>query len=169
VISNHQEAGALEKARAAGIDALFIDGANLNREGYDKKIAAELDRRPVDLICCIGYMRLFSSWFVNKYKNKIINIHPSILPAFPGMDLEVHKEVLDYGCKVTGCTLHIIDEGVDTGPIIMQRAVEVAQNETVESLKAKVQKTEQEVLIKALEAYRDHRVTVEGRIVRIRE
>lgn len=151
VISNKADAYALERARKYNIKSVFIDTKGKGREQYDKEVAKVLDENKVDLIMLIGYMRILSPWFVNKYKNRIMNIHPSMLPAFArGMDRDVHQEVLNYGCKVTGCTLHFVDESVDAGPIIMQKAVEIDENETVDSLKEKVQKAEQEIILKAI-------------------
>lgn len=168
VISNKRDAYILERARQRGVEAIFIDPKGKDRETYDKEVSAELDKRGVDLILLIGYMRILSPWFVNKYRWRIMNIHPSLLPAFAGgMDLEVHKAVLDYGVKVTGCTLHFVDEGVDTGPIILQKAVPVEEDDTPETLKPKVQKAEQEIIIEAIKLFQEGRLKVEGRRVRI--
>ena len=151
VISNKKDSYALERARNNSINSAFIDSNGREREAYDKEISKELDKNKVDLILLIGWMRILSPWFVRKYKNKIINIHPSLLPAFAGgMDADVHRKVLEAGCKVTGCTLHFVDESIDGGPIIMQKAVEIAQDETAGSLKEKVQKAEQQVILEAL-------------------
>ncbi len=110
----------------------------------------------------LGYMRIVSPWFVNRYKNRIINIHPSLLPAFAGgMDLDVHQQVLDAGAKVTGCTLHFVTESVDAGPVILQKSVEVAEGETADTLKAKVQKAEQEIIEKALKLFSEGKIKVE--------
>jgi len=169
VISDRRDAYILERAKQHGIEALFINPKGLTREEYDKLIMNEIEKRsPVDLILLIGYMRILSNQFVKKYRWRIINIHPSLLPAFAGgMDLNVHKAVLDYGVKVTGCTLHFVDEGVDTGPIILQKPVMVDDNDTPETLKAKVQKAEQEVLIEAIKLFQGGLIRVEGRRVRI--
>jgi phosphoribosylglycinamide formyltransferase-1 len=169
VISNKKDAYILERAKQHGIEALFINPKGLTREEYDKLIMDEIEKRsPVDLILLIGYMRILSNQFVKKYKWRIINIHPSLLPAFAGgMDLNVHKAVLDYGVKVTGCTLHFVDEGVDTGPIILQKPVMVDDDDTPETLKAKVQKAEQEVLIEAIKLFQRGLIRIEGRRVRI--
>ncbi len=169
VISDRKDAYILERAKQHGIEALFINPKGLTREEYDKLIMDEIEKRsPVDLILLIGYMRILSNQFVKKYRWRIINIHPSLLPAFAGgMDLNVHKAVLDYGVKVTGCTLHFVDEGVDTGPIILQKPVMVDDNDTPETLKAKVQKAEQEVLIEAIKLFQGGLIRVEGRRVRI--
>ena len=167
VIAN-KECGALEKAKNAGIEAILIPSKGKEREEFDREVAAELDKRGVDLILLIGYMRYLSPWFVHKYENKIMNVHPSLLPAFAGgMDLNVHKAVLDWGVKVTGCTIHFVDEGADTGPIIIQKTVPVEENDTEETLKQKVQALEKEAFIEAIELFRDGRLKVEGRRVRI--
>ncbi|MEM3104351.1 MAG: phosphoribosylglycinamide formyltransferase, partial [Candidatus Bathyarchaeia archaeon] len=169
VISDRKNAYILERARQNGIEALFINPKGLTREEYDKLIMDEIEKRsPVDLILLIGYMRILSSQFVRKYRWRIVNIHPSLLPAFAGgMDLDVHKAVLDYGVKVTGCTLHFVDEGVDTGPIILQKPVMVDESDTPETLKTKVQKAEQEIILEAIKLFQQGLIKVEGRRVRI--
>ncbi len=168
VISNKQDAYALERAKKYEIKTIFIDTKGKTREEFDKEVAKVLDESKVDLILLIGYMRILSPWFVNKYKNKIMNIHPSLLPAFGGgMDKDVHQEVLNYGCKVTGCTLHFVDERVDAGPIIMQKAVEISENETVNSLKKKVQKAEKEIILNVIDLFSKGKIKVEGKKVRI--
>ena len=180
VISDKEDAYALERARKHKIDAVFIDakakdidsieGKDERREAFDRKVAADLDRHKVDLILAIGYMRIISQWFVDKYRNKVMNIHPSLLPAFAGgMDKDVHAEVLKSGVKETGCTLHFVDETVDGGPIILQKKVPVEDNENVDSLKEKVQKAEQEIIIKAIRLYEQGRLKVEGNKVEIVE
>ena len=169
VISNRKKAYILERARKHGIRAVFISSKGLSREEYDKKLLEELKKHsPVDLILLIGYMRILSSLFVRRYRWRIMNIHPSLLPAFAGgMDLEVHKAVLDYGVKVTGCTLHFVDEGVDMGPIILQKPVLIDEDDTPETLKPKVQKAEQEVIIEAIQLFQQGRLKIEGRCVRV--
>jgi len=169
VISNKKDAYALERARKHNIYAMFIDSKGKEREEYDKEVSKELDKHNVDLILLIGYMRILSSWFVRKYKNKIMNVHPSLLPDFAGgMDKDVHAAVLKAGAKKTGCTLHFVDESVDGGPIIMQKKVNVAENDTVNSLKEKVQKAEQEVIVKALKLYEQGKIKVDNDKVTIK-
>ena len=174
VVSDKKDAYALERARKHKIDAVFVDPKSIGiasvsdkdkrREAFDRKLAAEFDKRKIDLIIAIGYMRILSRWFVGRYKNKIMNIHPSLLPAFAGgMDKNVHEEVLKAGVKETGCTLHFVDENVDNGPIIMQKKVKVEKNDTPDSLKEKVQKAEQEVIIKALDLYEKGKIKVNGK------
>jgi phosphoribosylglycinamide formyltransferase-1 len=127
-----------------------------------------LTENRVNLVLLIGYMKLMSSWFVKKWRNKVMNIHPSLLPMFVGgMDKNVHEQVLEYGCKVTGCSLIFIDEGADTGPIILQKAVYIDEGETVDSLKQKVQIAEQEIIIKGIELFRDKKIEVVGRKVKL--
>lgn len=164
VISNKKDAFALERAKRHGIKAVFIDPKGKERDAYDKEVAEELGKRRVELVLLIGYMRILSPWFVKRYKNKIMNIHPSLLPAFAGgMDKNVHQQVLNYGCKITGCTLHFADESIDGGPIIMQKAVEVGDKETADSLKEKVQKAEQEIILKAIMLFGKGRIHIEGK------
>ncbi len=170
VVSNKGDAYALERAKKHNIEAVFINSKDKEREDFDREVNDVLEKYDVDLILAIGYMRILSGWFVNKWKNKIMNIHPSLLPAFAGgMDKDVHTEVLKAGVKETGCTLHFVTEEVDSGPIIMQKKVDVAENETIESLKAKVQKAEQEVIVKALKLYDEGKMKVEGSKVVISE
>ena len=167
LISNKEDSYALERAKKHNIKAVFIDSKNKEREEFDKEVNNILEKYNVDLILLIGYMRILSSWFVRKYKNKIMNIHPSLLPAFAGgMDKDVHAEVLKAGVKETGCTLHFVDESVDAGPIIMQKKVSVTENETVDSLKEKVQKAEQEIIVKVLKLYEQGKIKVEdGKVI----
>ena len=168
VISNKKDAFALERARKHNIKAVFIDSKGKDREQYDKKISKVLDDNKVDLVLLIGYMRFLIPWFVKKYKNRIMNIHPSLLPKYAGgMDKDVHAEVLKNREKITGATLHFVDEGADTGPIIMQKQVRIEKNETIDSLKEKVQKAEQEIIIKAIDLFGKGKIKVEGKKVRI--
>lgn len=168
VISNKKDAYALERARKHNIEALFIDPAGKTREEFDREVAFEFDRRGVELVLLIGYMRYLSKEFVEKYRNRIINVHPSLLPAFAGgMDKNVHQAVLDCGCKITGCTIHFVDEGADTGPIIIQKAVFVEENDTADSLKDKVQALEKDGLVEAVKLFGEGKLKVEGKIVRV--
>ncbi|PKP54631.1 MAG: phosphoribosylglycinamide formyltransferase [Candidatus Altiarchaeales archaeon HGW-Altiarchaeales-3] len=168
VISNKEDAYALERARNHKIFAVFIDPSEKTREEFDRAASKELDACGVELILLIGYMRYMSPWFVQKYKNKIMNVHPSLLPAFAGgMDMNVHKEILDWGCKVSGCTIHFVDEGADTGPIIIQKAIPLIEGETVNSLRKKVQDLEGKAFVEAIRLFGMRKLNVEGRIVRI--
>lgn len=147
VLSNVADCGALEKAHAAQIPAVFIDPTAKKRETYDQKLAAVLDSHKVDLIVLIGYMRILSTWFVRHFPHRIINIHPALLPAFGGKGFfgaNVYEAVLKSGAKETGCTIHYVDEGCDTGEIILQKKVAVLPTDTVETLKEKVQALEKE-------------------------
>jgi phosphoribosylglycinamide formyltransferase 1 len=168
VIANKPDAFILERARKHGIKALCIPSRGREREDFDRDVARELDGHGVQLVLLIGYMRFLSKWFVDKYKDKIMNVHPSLLPAFAGgMDLDVHQQILDHGVKVTGATLHFVDEGADTGPIIAQKAVPVLEGETKETLKAKVQEAEQEMILRAIRLFADGKLKVEGKKVRV--
>ena len=169
VISNKPDAYALERAKSHKIRAVFIESKNKEREQFDKEVSKILDKNNADLILLIGYMRILSPWFVKKYKNKIMNIHPSLLPKYPGgMDLDVHKEVLKNREKITGCTLHFVDDSIDGGPIIMQKEVKIEQNETPDTLKAKVQKAEQEIIVKSIDLYEKGMIKVKGHEVIIK-
>jgi len=168
VISNKKDAYVLERAKKQGIDAVFIDSAGKSREEFDNGVIKILEGKEVELVLLIGYMRFLSKPFVKKYRNRVMNIHPSLLPAFAGgMDKNVHAAILEHGCKVTGCTLHFVDEGADTGPIIIQKAASIGEDDNVDSLKEKVQKLEGEALIEGIGLFRDKKLKVEGRVVHI--
>ena len=168
VISNKKDAFALERAKKHNIRSVFAESKGKTREQFDKEIAKILEESKVNLILLIGYMRLLSPWFVNKYKNKIMNIHPSLLPKYAGgMDRDVHAEVLKNKEKATGATLHFVDEGKDTGPIILQKEVKIIKDETADLLKEKVQKAEQEIIVKAINLFEKGKIKVEGSKVRI--
>lgn len=153
IISDKKDSGILKKAKQYKIEHYYLDPKGMERAEYDKKIAGKLDKHNVQLVALIGYMRLFSGWFVKRYKNRVTNIHPSLLPSFPGIDRSVHKAVLDYGCKVSGCTLFFVDEGRDTGQIIMQKAVPVYENDSINALRKRVQKAEQEIYPEGIKLY----------------
>ncbi|MFH0819002.1 MAG: phosphoribosylglycinamide formyltransferase [Patescibacteria group bacterium] len=154
VISNQQKAYILKRAEKNNIPAVFVDAKGKTREEYDHALLGILKVYKIDFILCIGWMRILSPKFVQTYKKKIANIHPSLLPKYAGgMDLNVHAEVLKNNEKESGCTLHWIDEGVDTGEIITQKKVEIKDNETSESLKKKVQKAEGELFVEFLKNY----------------
>lgn len=170
VISNKEDAYALERARNHKIEALFIDPKGKTREEFDREVSKEFDKRGIELIALIGYMRYLSKWFVNKYENKIMNVHPSLLPAFAGgMDKNVHQAILDWGCKVSGSTIHFVDEGADTGPIIIQKAVSIEKEETIDTLREKVQNLEKKAYVEAICLFGENKLKVKGRIVRISE
>jgi phosphoribosylglycinamide formyltransferase-1 len=136
VISNLADAPGISSARARGLPALVIPSAGKKREQHDAEVMAALQQAKVDLICLAGYMRLLSPEFVRRFPQRILNIHPSLLPAFPG--LHAQQKALDYGVKITGCTVHFVDEDLDHGPIIVQRAVPVLNNDTEETLSARI-------------------------------
>jgi len=136
VISNRPEARGLEIARQRGLTAVCIPSKGLDREVYDRMVVAELRQHQVDLVCLAGFMRLLSAYFVREYNLAILNIHPALLPSFPGLDGQ--HQALEHGVKVSGCTVHFVDEYLDHGPIIVQRAVPVLETDTVETLSARI-------------------------------
>jgi phosphoribosylglycinamide formyltransferase-1 len=162
VISNKKDCGALEKAHNAKIEAIYINPEKLEREEYDQKIAEVLDKKNIDLVAMIGYMRFVSPWFVKKYRNRIMNIHPSLLPAFAGRASTIHAEILEHGCKISGATIHFVDEGADTGPIIMQESVKIEKNETPDSLRKKVQNLEKKMYPEAIRLFAEKKLKVEN-------
>ncbi|MBN2042556.1 MAG: phosphoribosylglycinamide formyltransferase [Candidatus Aenigmarchaeota archaeon] len=168
VISNKEDAYILERARKHGIEAIYIDHNGKTREDFDREMAEEIDKMDVDLILLIGFMRILSEWFCGHYENRIVNIHPSLIPAFEGgMDINVHEEVIKRGCRVSGCTLHFVTENVDRGPIIMQKPVMVDNDETPETLKDKVQKAEQECFIEAIRKFSEGKIVLDNGRVKI--
>ena len=136
VISNKTDAPGIASARARGLNALVIASKGRTREDHDGEVAARLKQNAVDLVCLAGYMRLLSPWFVQQFPQRILNIHPSLLPAFPG--LEAQEQAFAYGVKVSGCTVHFVDEELDHGPIIVQRAVEVKDDDDEHALAARI-------------------------------
>jgi phosphoribosylglycinamide formyltransferase-1 len=148
VISDKANAAGLQKAQERGIETVVVERNGRTREEHDAEIIEELNRREVELICLAGYMRLLSCDFIKAFPNRIINIHPSLLPAFPGLDAQ--KQALEHGVKITGCTVHFVNEELDAGPIILQRTVEVAANDTVDTLSARILKEEHQAYVEAL-------------------
>ena len=136
VISNRAEAGGIEVARTLGLETLVIPSKGKAREDHDREVVAALQHHNVDLVCLAGYMRLLSPWFVKQFPRKILNIHPSLLPAFPG--LEAQEQAFAYGVKVSGCTVHFVDEELDHGAIIVQKAIPVLDTDDEKSLAAKI-------------------------------
>ena len=170
VFSDKKDSGILEKAREKSLETLFINPKDFkSKEEFDKKLLEELKKRKIDLIVLIGYMKWITKPLLDAFENKIMNIHPSLLPDFPGLDLNVHKAVLEAGRKTSGATVFFVDQGEDSGPIILQKSVEVSEGETIESLKEKVQKIEQEILPLAIKLFCEGRISVEGRKVKILE
>ncbi len=165
VISNRPEARGLEVARRRGLEAVSLPSRGLDREVYDRLLIEELQRRQVDLVCLAGFMRLLSAGFIRAFPNRILNIHPSLLPAFPGLDAQ--HQALEHGVKVTGCTVHFVDEYLDAGPIVLQRAVPVEDDDTVESLSARILAEEHRIYPEAIRIVLSGRYSVEGRRVRL--
>ena len=163
VISNVPDAAGLAAAQARGIDAIALDHRGLTREAHDRRMHAELVERDVDIVCLAGYMRLLSPYFIRSYPNRILNIHPSLLPAFPG--LEAQRQALDYGVKVTGCTVHVVDEELDHGPIVLQRTVDVLDDDTEASLSARILVEEHAAYPEAVRLFASRLVRVVGRSV----
>ena len=168
IISNRSNAQILKKGKQYNIPSMFlsakrIDGSLVSREVYDCKLNIELKKHGINYIVLVGWMRILSSGFVKKWENKILNIHPSLLPAFAGeMDLNVHRAAIERGCKITGATLMFIDEGADTGPIIDQKSVEILDDDDCESLKQKVQKAEKRLFTEYLPLLRDGKLVVKN-------
>ena len=166
VISNRPNAPGLEIARQRGIPVRAMASAGIEREAYDKLLIDELQTNDVDLVCLAGFMRLLSATFVRAFPNRVLNIHPSLLPAFPGLDAQ--RQALDHGVKITGCTVHLVDEFLDSGPIVIQAAVPVLEEDTVESLSARILSQEHSIYPRALQYFAEGRVTIDGRRVLIR-
>jgi phosphoribosylglycinamide formyltransferase 1 len=151
VISNKVEAGILERAKSYSLPTQFVNPHGLTREQYEQQLSLLLKQHAVDLIVLIGYIRILSTDFVTTWANKIINVHPSLLPAFAGkMDLEIHRGVIAAGVKETGCTVHYVTADVDAGPIVIQKKCMVLDEDTPENLKARVQQLEGQALVEAI-------------------
>lgn len=163
VVSNVESARGLERARERGVEAITLDHRGRTREEHDLRVREELDSRGVEIVCLAGYMRLLSSSFIESYPNRILNIHPSLLPAFPG--LAAQEQAIAYGVKLSGCTVHFVDEELDHGPIILQRAVPVLPDDTEETLSARILAEEHVAYPEALGLVASGRVRVEGRVV----
>jgi phosphoribosylglycinamide formyltransferase-1 len=148
VISNRPEAPGLEAARRRGLNAISIPSKGYDREVYDRMLVEELTKNQVDLVCLAGFMRLLSASFIRRFPQRILNIHPSLLPAFPGLDAQ--HQALEHGVKITGCTVHFVDENLDSGPIILQAAVEVRDDDTVETLSARILQQEHRIYSEAI-------------------
>lgn len=163
VLSNRENAPGLELARARGIAATAIPSKGLEREAYDKLVVTALKEAGVDLVCLAGYMRLISAYFVSAFPNRILNIHPSLLPAFPG--LEAQRQALEHGAKISGCTVHFVDENLDAGPIVIQAAVAIEDDDTVQTLSAKILREEHRIYAEAVRTVLEGRFRIEGRRV----
>jgi phosphoribosylglycinamide formyltransferase-1 len=164
-LSNREDARGIEKARALGIEARVISSRGLEREAYDKLVVAALQEKRVDLVCLAGYMRLLSPQFVAAFHNRILNIHPSLLPAFPG--LEAQRQALEHGAKFSGCTVHFVDENLDAGPIVLQACVPIEDSDTPETLSDRILREEHRIYAEAVRIVLEGRFRVEGRRVLI--
>jgi len=172
VISNKREAPALDRARRHGITEIFLDpkpfsGRPDTREAYDRALLDILQKYEAELVLLAGYMKIVTSVLVHAYPNRIMNIHPALLPAFPGLD--VQKKALEHGVKISGCTVHFVTEGVDEGPIIVQAAVPVLESDTAEALSARILEQEHRLYPRAVQLYAEGKLQVEGRCVRIQK
>ena len=163
VISNRPDARGLEIARERGLNAVCIPSKGLDREIYDRMLLEELARTQVDLVCLAGFMRLLSAAFIRRFPNRILNIHPSLLPAFPGLDAQ--HQALHHGVKITGCTVHFVDEDLDAGPIILQAAVPVRDDDSVESLSARILREEHRLYSEAIRIVLGRKYRILGRRV----
>ncbi len=161
VLTDQRNAGALKIAEEYGVKALYLDPQGLSREEYDLRLVEHLDAAGVDLVVLTGYMRILSPSFVKHYRNSILNIHPALLPSFRGVN--AFQQALDYGVRWTGTTIHIVDEEVDHGPIIYQMPVPIRENDTHESLKARIQRAEYRAYPRAIKKFIECRPKVTGR------
>lgn len=161
VISDKPNAPGLSKARERGVETVVIERRGRSREEHDAEIIDELQERGVELVCLAGYMRLLSHDFIRAFPDRIINIHPSLLPSFPG--LNVQQQAIDHGVKISGCTVHFVDENLDAGPIILQRAVEVKDSDTAETLAARILEQEHSAYVEAVKLIVSGVVVIDGR------
>lgn len=163
VISNRADAPGLEAARTRRLEAVCIPSKGLDREVYDRLLLDELKKHAVDFVCLAGFLRVLSASFIRRYPNRILNIHPSLLPAFPGLDAQ--HQALEHGVKITGCTVHFVDEELDAGPIVLQTAVPVLDGDTVETLSARILRQEHYLYSEALRLVLSGAFRIEGRRV----
>lgn len=161
VVSNREEAPGLEHARARGYRAVFIPSKGKDRETFDGEVVAALKEAGVEIVCLAGFMRLLSALFVREFPQRILNIHPSLLPAFPG--LHAQQQALEWGVKVSGCTVHLVDEDLDHGPIIFQQAVPVEDDDDEDSLSARILEQEHRIYPLALKRICEGKFRIEGR------
>jgi phosphoribosylglycinamide formyltransferase 1 len=161
VISNRTDAGGIETAKRLGLETLVIPSKGKQREDHDREVVAALQQHKVDLVCLAGYMRLLSPWFVKQFPHKILNIHPSLLPAFPG--LEAQQQAFAYGVKVAGCTVHFVDEELDHGAIIVQKAVPVLENDDEHALAARILEQEHIAYSEAIAKVLSGKFDINGR------
>ena len=168
VISDNQDAYALKRARENNLETRYIDFKSFKtREDYDKKIEEYLREKDVDLVVLAGYMKILSPYFIKVFQNRIINIHPALLPSFPG--LHAQRQAIKYGVKISGCTVHFVDKEIDAGPIILQKAVEVSDMDNEKSLEEKILQEEHQILIQAIQLFAQGRLIIKGRRVLIKE
>jgi len=165
VLSHREGAPGIEKARARGIATLVIPSKGLEREAYDKLVVTALQEKKIDLVCLAGYMRLLSPHFVAAFPNRILNIHPSLLPSFPG--LESQRQALEHGVKFSGCTVHFVDENLDAGPIVMQACVPIENSDTPETLSERILREEHRIYTEAVRIVLEGRYRMDGRRVLI--
>jgi len=163
VISTRPDAPGLASAKDRGFPALSVPSKGLDRELYDRQLIAELRAHQVDLVCLAGYMRILSGYFIREFPQRILNIHPSLLPAFPGLDAQY--QALQHGTKIAGCTVHFVDEGLDSGPIVAQAAVPILDEDTVDSLSARILKEEHRLYSEAISLILSGNYRIEGRRV----
>lgn len=163
VISNRQDAAGIALARERGLNARVLPSAGLDREVYDRQLVAELEKNDVGLVCLAGYMRILSGYFIHRFPMRILNVHPSLLPAFPGLDAQ--HQALEHGVKFSGCTVHFVDDGLDSGPILRQAVVPVLDGDTAESLSARVLEQEHRIYSEAIALVLSGRYRIEGRRV----
>jgi phosphoribosylglycinamide formyltransferase-1 len=163
VISNRPNAPGLAEAERRGLPTRMIPSKGLEREQYDRQVVEVLQEKQVDLVCLAGFMRLLSPYFVSAFPNRILNIHPSLLPAFPGLDAQ--RQALEYGVKLTGCTVHFVDENLDAGPVVIQSAVSVVDDDTPETLSARILKEEHRIYSEAINIVLSGGWRIEGRRV----
>lgn len=160
VISNRPGVKALERAAAAGVPALCISHRDFaRREDFDQQLAEEVERAGADWIVLAGFMRLLGPLFLSKYRHRVLNIHPALLPAFPGLNAQ--RQAFDYGVRFTGCTVHLVDEGIDTGAIVDQRVVRIEATDTLDDLETRIHSAEHELFVSVLCAIAEGRVTVQ--------
>jgi phosphoribosylglycinamide formyltransferase-1 len=163
VISNRSDAAGLETARARGLEAVCLPSKGLDRAVYDRMLVAELQKHEVDLVCLAGFLRLLTGEFVRAFPERILNIHPSLLPAFPGLDAQ--HQALTHGVKISGCTVHFVDEQLDAGPIVLQAPVPVLDEDTVESLSARILREEHRIYSEAIQMVLSGQYRLDGRRV----
>tara|TARA_B100000029_G_scaffold407149_1_gene407984 strand:+ start:892 stop:1512 length:621 start_codon:yes stop_codon:yes gene_type:complete len=171
VISNNPDAKGLKIAEKLGVKTLVIDSKDYKnkRTLYDKRVIKELEKNGVTsrngLVCLAGFMRIISPYFIKKYKNKIMNVHPALLPAFPGLNAQ--KQAIKFGAKISGCTIHFVDDGVDTGPVILQEAIRINKDDTEKTLSTKILSIEHKIYPRAVSLFAKNKLMIKGRTVKI--